>query len=158
MKTCFIYLQCARCTSPYYERFLCVFVCFGTFFIGTPNQLVNDVRLVMLIFSYPALTETWYGKSFDKIENKRSRLYKQSTSFVFVVPLTGLEPVRSRPRGIFLLLYVAIAARIGRCSLDFIFTLDIFLRCAPSSLYTFLEGEPLRLRSVLSPMGEFHRI
>lgn len=109
-------------------------------------------------FSYPALTETWYGKSFDKIENKRSRLYKQSTSFVFVVPLTGLEPVRSRPRGIFLLLYVAIAARIGRCSLDFIFTLDIFLRCAPSSLYTFLEGEPLRLRSVLSPMGEFHRI
>ncbi|MCI8554206.1 MAG: hypothetical protein HFJ80_04595 [Clostridiales bacterium] len=71
-----------------------------------------------------------------------------------VVPLTGLEPVRCCQRGIFLPLYVAIAAHARRCGLDFIFTLDsLFLRCAPSSLYTFLKGETPSASLGIVPKG-----
>ena len=44
--------------------------------------------------------------------------------FDFMVPLTGLEPVRCCQRGIFMPHYVAIAARSKRCGLDFIFAID----------------------------------
>ena len=74
-----------------------------------------------------------------------------------MVPLTGLEPVRCCQRGIFIPLYVAIAACMRRCSLDFLFALDYFLRCAPSSLYTFLEGIPQASLGIV-PAREFHRI
>ena len=68
-----------------------------------------------------------------------------------MVPLTGLEPVRRCRRGIFIPLYVAIAAR-RRCGPDFLFALDAVLRRAPSSLYTFAGGKSPALRSALSPL------
>ena len=42
--------------------------------------------------------------------------------FDYLVPLTGLEPVRCFQQGIFLLLYVTIAALL-RCSLEYVFTI-----------------------------------
>ena len=41
-----------------------------------------------------------------------------------LVPLTGLEPVRCRQRGIFVLLYVTIATQSVCCSLDLVFTIS----------------------------------
>ena len=44
--------------------------------------------------------------------------------YLYMVPQTGFEPVRCCHRGIFLLLYVTIAASL-RCSLDYVFTVSI---------------------------------
>ena len=55
-----------------------------------------------------------------------------------MVSVVGLEPTWYRYRGIFLLLYVAIAALL-RCSLDYVFTIGDALRWLVYSLYTFIN-------------------